>query len=80
MGKIGRAYKEPVYWKTYDYLSGHTYILGDKYASKREAMARAISDGMRVISQSTVPITDDQKRIAELELRLKEVETCGVTK
>lgn len=71
MGKTGRAYKSPVWWKTYDYLSGHTYILGDKFTSKREAIARAISDGMRVIPQSTVPITDDQKRIAELENYIK---------
>lgn len=72
MGKTGRAYKTPVWWKTYDYLSGHTYILGDRFKSKRDAMARAISDGMRVIPQSTVAITDDQKRIAELENYIKE--------
>ena len=70
--KTGRAYKTPRWWKTYDYSSGHTYILGDKFTSKREAMARAIDDGMHVIPQSTVAISDEQKRIAELENYIKE--------
>lgn len=67
-----RKSREPTWWKTFDYLSGHTYILGDKYASKADAMARATSDGMVVLPQSTVAITDDQRRIAELENYIKE--------
>lgn len=64
--------RKPRWWKTYDYDSGHTYILGKKFVEKREAMSYAISCGMMVIGKSTVPITDDQYKIAILENQLKE--------
>lgn len=64
---MSKGKRSPRWWKTFDYDSGHTYILGEKFAEKGDAIAFAKACGMIVISQSTEPITDEQYRIAVLE-------------
>ena len=61
------------WWKTYDYKSGHTYILAEQFAEKGQAMAYAKGCGMIILAQSTTPITDEQYRIALLENENKEL-------
>lgn len=63
----GRWEREPTWWKTYDYKSGKTYILGEKFTSKTQAMNYARHCGMIVIPESTRPITDEERR-KEIEL------------
>lgn len=63
--------RKPMWWKTYDYLTGKTYILAEKFTGKMDAMKFAEECGMRVIGQSTVAITDEQREIAILKNRLK---------
>lgn len=59
--------REPSWWKTYDYKSGHTYILGEKFTGKTAAMAYGRQCGMIVIPQSTVPVTDLERENALLK-------------
>ena len=54
----GKWERDEAWWKTYDYKSGHTYILGEKFTGKTAAMEYAKSCGMIVIAQSTVPLSD----------------------
>jgi hypothetical protein len=60
-------YKEKTWWKTFDYKTGHTYILGEKFAEKGQAMQFAKSCGMIILPQSTVSMTDIEYRNAILE-------------
>ena len=61
------------WWKTYDYKSGHTYILGEQFSEKGQAMSYARGCGMAILAQSTTAITDEQYRIAILENENKEL-------
>lgn len=72
--------REKSWYKTYDYKSGHTYILAEKFSGKTAAMKFAESCGMAVIPQSTVPITDDQREIAILKNEIKEMKETKKTK
>lgn len=70
---MGRWDREPMWWKTFDYISGHTYILGQKFTGKTAAMKYAESCGMAVIPQSTHAITDEEYRRILLENENKEL-------
>lgn len=65
--------REPTWWKTYDYLTGNTYILGKQFTGKTAAMAYARNCGMAVIPQSTVPISDLERENAILRNQVKEL-------
>ena len=65
--------RTPRWWKTYDYKTGHTFILGEKFAEKGQAMTYAKSCGMIILAQSTTAITDEQYRIALLENENREL-------
>ena len=67
---MARWDREPKWYKTFDYLTGKTYILAEKFTGKMDAMRFAEECGMRVIGQSTVAITDDQREIAILKNKL----------
>lgn len=61
------------WWKTYDYKTGHTFILGQQFSEKGQAMAYAKSCDMIILAQSTTAITDEEYRIAVLENENKEL-------
>lgn len=63
--------REKTWWKTYDYKSGHTYILGEKFTWKTAAMKYAESCGMIVIPKSTVPMSDLERENAILKNEIK---------
>ena len=71
----GKWERDKTWWKTYDYKSGHTYILGEKFTGKTAAMKYAESCGMAVLPQSTVPLTD-----LEYENALLKIETENLKK
>lgn len=62
---------ELTWWKTFDYLTGYTYILGEKFESKGAAIAYAKRCGMTVIPQSTVPLTDLERENLLLKEQIK---------
>lgn len=62
------------WWKTYDYLSGHTYILAEKFTGKTAAMAYAKSCGMAVLPQSTTALSELEYENLLLRKRLEELE------
>lgn len=70
---MSRWDRKPTWWKTFDYISGKTYILAEQFTGKTAAMGFARSCGMATLPQSTVPITDDQRKIALLENKIKEM-------
>ena len=65
--------REPTWWKTYDYLTGNTYILGKKFTGKTAAMAYARNCGMAVIPQSTQPISDLERENVILRNQIKKL-------
>ena len=67
------ARKKESWWKTFDYRSGHTYILGEKFSEKSQAMAYAKTFDMAILPQSTVSITDEEYKNAILENENKEL-------
>lgn len=69
--------RELSWWKTYDYKSGHTYILGEKFTGKIAAMAYARQCGMVVIPQSTVPVSDLERENALLKKQIEEMKKGG---
>ena len=71
---MSRWEREATWWKTFDYLSGHTYILAEKFTGKTEAMAYARRCGMAVIPQSTVPISDLERENTLLKNKIKALE------
>lgn len=48
------------WWKTYDYKSGHSYILGEQFQSKADALEYAKKAGILVIGKSTKAISDKE--------------------
>lgn len=67
-------YKEKRWWQTYDYLTGNSYILGEKFSQKGQAMAFAKSCGMAVLPQSTRALTDEEKELKILREKVREYE------
>ena len=61
------------WWKTYDYLSGHTYILAEKFTGKVAAMVFAKKCGMAVLPQSTVALSDLEYENLLLKKKLEEL-------
>lgn len=51
------------WWQTYDYLTGNSYILGQKFAEKGQAIGYARGCGMAVIAQSTRSLTDEERAL-----------------
>lgn len=71
--QMSRWEREAVWWKTYDYLSGHTYILAKKFTGKTAAIAYAKSCGMVVIPQSTVSLSELEYENLLLKKKLEEL-------
>lgn len=61
------------WWKTYDYLSGHTYILAEKFTGKTSAMEYAKRCGMAVIPQSTTPLSDMERENILLRKQIEDM-------
>lgn len=74
MHKWGR---DATWWKTFDYLSGHTYILAEKFTGKTSAMAYARQCGMAVLPQSTTPISDLERENILLKKQIEEMKKQG---
>ena len=70
---MSRLERKATWWKTYDYLSGHTYILAEKFTSKAAAIVYAKSCGMVVLSQSTVSLSELEYENLLLKKRLEEL-------
>ncbi len=70
MGR-GKHHNTLSWWKTYDYSTGNTYILAEKFNNKSLAMSYARSCGMIVIPQSTRPITDLERENLVLKAELE---------
>lgn len=65
--------REALWWKTFDYKSGHTYILAEKFTGKTAAMAYARKCGMAVIPQSTTPLSDLERENILLRKQIEEI-------
>ena len=50
-------------YKAFDFQSGKTYLIG-KYSSKRDAMAYCYTQGMKVITKTVEPLTDEEYETA----------------
>jgi len=70
---MGRWDREATWWKTFDYLSGHTYILAEKFTGKTAAMAYAKQCGMAVLPQSTTPVSDLERENILLRKQIEEM-------
>ena len=50
-------------WKAFDFLTGHTYLIGE-HDSKADAKAYCIQQGFVTISQTLVPLTEEEYQSA----------------
>lgn len=67
---------QPMWYKTYDYLSGYMCILGHKFTSKGAAINYARSRGLLVIPRTTVPLTDLEYENLVLKHKPNDVSTA----
>lgn len=50
-------------YKAFDFISGNTYLIGE-FAEKSEALAYCKTQGWVCISQTVVPLTDEEYMVA----------------